>query len=51
MDKLEHVNQFIDLDELKEKTSDDPGLISFPHAVGGAIVKPEDKGKIKGRAI
>jgi len=41
----------IDLDELKEKASDNPGLISFPHAVGGAVIKPEDKGKIKGRAM
>ena len=41
----------IDLDELKEKTTENPGLISFPHSVGGAIVKPEDKGKITGRAI
>ena len=41
----------IDLDDLKEKTTEDPGLISFPHSVGSAMVKPEDKGKIKGRAM
>lgn len=41
----------IDLDEMKEKSSDYPGLISFPHSVGGAVIKPEDKGKIKGRAM
>lgn len=41
----------IDLDELKEKTTENPGLISFPHSVGGAVIKPEDKGKIKGRAM
>ena len=41
----------IDLDQMKEKTTDNPGLISFPHSVGGAVVKPEDKGKIKGRAM
>lgn len=41
----------IDLDELKEKTTENPGLISFPHSVGSAVVKPEDKGKIKGRAM
>lgn len=41
----------IDLDELKEKTAESPGLIPFPHSVGGAVVKPEDKGKIKGRAM
>lgn len=41
----------IDLDELKEKTSENPGLLSFPHSVGGAIVKPEDQGKVMGRAM
>lgn len=41
----------INLEELKDKISDNPGLISFPHSVGGAVVKPTDKGKIKGRAM
>lgn len=41
----------IDLDELKEKTSENPGLISFPHTSGSAVIKPTDKGKIKGRAM
>lgn len=41
----------INLDELKEKTVENPGLISFPHHVGGAVVKPEDKGKVMGRAM
>jgi len=41
----------IDLETLKEKVSENPGLISFPHVVGSAIVKPVDKGKIKGRAM
>ncbi len=41
----------IDLDELKDKTTENPGLVSFPHHVGAAMVKPEDKGKIKGRAL
>lgn len=41
----------IDLDDLKEKTAENPGLISFPHSVGGAVIKPEDKGRIKGRAM
>jgi len=35
----------------KDKTTDIPGTISFPHHVGSAVVKPEDKGKIKGRAM
>ena len=41
----------IDLDTMKEKVTEMPGLIPFAHNVGGAIVKPEDKGKIHGRAI
>ena len=41
----------IDLDELKEKTTENPGLLSFPHSVGAAMVKPEDQGKVMGRAM
>lgn len=41
----------IDFDDLKDKSSENPGLISFPHTVGGAVIKPEDKGRIKGRAM
>ena len=41
----------IDFEGLKDKSSDIPGLISFPHSIGSAVVKPEDKGKIKGRAM
>ena len=31
--------------------ADNPGLIEFPHTVGGAVIKPEDEGKIKSRAL
>ena len=41
----------IDLEKEKEKITDYPGLIEFAHNVGSAIVKPEDKGRIKGNAI
>ena len=41
----------IDLDKERLKTTDSPGLISFPHHVGSVSVKPEDKGKIRGRAM
>ena len=34
-----------------DKVSDNPGIINFPHHVGSAVIKPEDKGKIKGRAM
>ena len=41
----------IDLDKEREKTTDQPGLIAFPHTVGGAVIRPEDQGKVKGRAV
>lgn len=41
----------IDLEKEKEKTTDTPGTLAFPHTVGGAIIRPEDKGKIKGKAV
>jgi hypothetical protein len=44
-----NLNQVIQ--DLKDKSADNPGLISFPHSIGSAVVKPEDKGKIKGRAM
>ncbi len=34
-----------------EKTTQTPGLIAFPHSVGSAVIKPEDLGKMKGRAL
>lgn len=41
----------IDLEKEREKISDMPGLIAFPHTVGGAVIHPEDAGKLKGRAL
>lgn len=41
----------IDLEKEKEKITETPGTLAFPHTVGGALVKPEDRGKIKGRAV
>lgn len=41
----------IDLDRMKEKTTETPGLIPYAHHSGSAIIKPEDKGKITGRAV
>lgn len=34
-----------------DKITEAPGLLPYAHTVGGALVKPEDKGKIKGRAM
>ena len=41
----------IDLEKMKEGTTENPGTLSFPHHSGSAIIKPTDKGKIKGRAV
>lgn len=41
----------IDLEKHKEYTTDNPGTLDKPHSVGGAVVKPEDMGKVKGRAV
>lgn len=35
----------------QEKVTENPGTLAFPHSVGSAIIKPTDKGKIKGRAV
>ncbi|MFY0605304.1 MAG: DUF2452 domain-containing protein [Cyclobacteriaceae bacterium] len=40
-----------DFDKEREKIADFPGLIEFAHTVGSALIKPEDKGKIKGQAL
>ncbi|MEP5613414.1 MAG: DUF2452 domain-containing protein [Cyclobacteriaceae bacterium] len=41
----------IDLDKEREKITDLPGLIEYAHHAGSAIIKPEDKGRIKGTAV
>ncbi|MFK7951987.1 MAG: DUF2452 domain-containing protein [Ekhidna sp.] len=41
----------IDLDKERDKVSDLPGLIEYAHHAGSAIIKPEDKGRIKGNAV
>ncbi len=35
----------------KDKITEEPNLLPYPHHAGSALVKPEDKGKIKGRAL
>ena len=34
-----------------DKAAANPGLLPYAHTSGGAIIKPEDKGKIKGRSL
>ena len=41
----------IDLEKEQEKSAENPGIIAFPHNIGSVVIKPEDKGKIKGRAM
>jgi len=41
----------IDLDKEREKITDLPGLIEYAHHAGSAIIKPEDKGRIRGTAV
>lgn len=41
----------LDLERMKDKTSDNPGMLPYAHHAGSAIIKPEDKGKITGRAV
>jgi hypothetical protein len=41
----------IDLDLLKKKTTDLPGLIEYAHTVGGFSIVPTEEGTIKGKAM
>lgn len=41
----------IDLDKLKEKTTEIPGLLPYAHTVSGVSIKPEERGKIRGKAM
>ncbi|WP_194775813.1 DUF2452 domain-containing protein [Pararhodonellum marinum] len=52
MSKKNKINiDHIDLEKMKEKTSDQPGLIPYAHHAGSGLIRPEDKGKITGRAV
>ncbi|MFN5461541.1 MAG: DUF2452 domain-containing protein, partial [Bacteroidota bacterium] len=41
----------LDLELMKEKTTENPGILPYAHHSGSALIKPEDKGKITGRAV
>ncbi len=41
----------LDLERMKEKTTENPGILPYAHHSGSAMIKPEDKGKITGRAV
>ena len=41
----------IDLEQMKLKTVDLPGLVEYAHSVGGFSIVPTEQGVIKGRAM
>ncbi|MEX2596747.1 MAG: DUF2452 domain-containing protein [Salibacteraceae bacterium] len=45
--KTEDIKNPIDPDKITET----PGVLEYAHHVGSALIKPEDKGKIKGRSL
>jgi len=40
-----------ELERLRDKITNNPSTLPYAHNVGGAVIKPEDKGKIKGQAV
>ncbi|HRH35241.1 MAG TPA: DUF2452 domain-containing protein [Catalimonadaceae bacterium] len=44
------VNQ-IDLEKMREKTTDQPGLLPYAHTSGSAIIRPEDMNKTLARSL
>ncbi len=41
----------IDLEQLKLKVAENPGLLPYAHHVGSPAIKPEDAGKVKGKSL
>ncbi len=35
----------------KDKIAETPGLLPYAHTAGGAVIRPEDKGRIRGNAM
>lgn len=35
----------------KDKVAESPHLLPYAHTVGGVVIKPIDKGRVKGRAV
>jgi Protein of unknown function (DUF2452) len=35
----------------KDKVAENPGLIAYPHTIGSVVIRPEDLGKVKSRAL
>ena len=41
----------IDLERMKQKTTDLPGLLEYAHSLGGFSIVPTEQGVIKGKAL
>jgi len=48
--KAVDINQ-IDLERMREKTAENPGLLPYAHTSGSAIVRPEDMNKTLARSV
>lgn len=35
----------------KDKVAEQPGILPYPHQLGSLVIKPEDEGKLKSRAL
>jgi hypothetical protein len=35
----------------KDKVTENPGTLAYPHTIGGAVIRPEDVGRIKANAL
>jgi hypothetical protein len=35
----------------RDKVAENPGLLPYAHTAGGAVIRPEDKGRIRGNAM
>ena len=34
-----------------DKVAENPGLMAYAHSAGGAVIRPDDMGKVKGKSI
>ena len=41
----------IDLDRMKEKTAENPGLLPYAHTSGSAVIRPEDMNRTVARSL
>lgn len=48
--KAVDVNQ-IDLDKMREKTAETPGLLPYAHTSGSAVIRPEDMNRTLARSL